>query len=166
MRWLDNYGELVAAQLASRSSLGPNSIGAVEAVLRQVERAFLGRSQSFGNRAGFNNLLKLTTLLANGDADSRRWADRLRERLHPRGGIPPSSDDDPRACPSLPRLSDAQRPLNDPPNELEGPHPEPHMKHGVHLDAPAPDPDIQRDIPGRRFPRSHCLNCRAYRGAH
>jgi hypothetical protein len=35
MRWLDNYGETVAAQLKTRSSLGPNSIGAVEATLRQ-----------------------------------------------------------------------------------------------------------------------------------
>jgi hypothetical protein len=54
MRWLDNYGEAVAPQLATRSSLDPNSIGAVEAALRQVERAFLGRSQSFGNRARLN----------------------------------------------------------------------------------------------------------------
>jgi hypothetical protein len=102
-RWLDNYGDTIAAQLETRSSLGPNSIGAVEAALRQVERAFLGRSQSFGNRARLNNLLGLMTLHANGDADPRRWADRLRERLHPGGGIPPQQrpHDDPRGCPSL-----------------------------------------------------------------
>jgi hypothetical protein len=35
MRWLDYYGEPVAVQLKTRSSLGPNSIGAVEAALRQ-----------------------------------------------------------------------------------------------------------------------------------
>jgi hypothetical protein len=103
MRWLDNYREIVAAQLATRSSLGPNSIGAVEAALRQVERAFLGRSQSFGNRARLNSLLDLMTLHANGDADPRRWADRLRERLHPRGGVAPQQrpHDDPRGWPSL-----------------------------------------------------------------
>lgn len=102
-RWLDNYGELVAAQLATRSSLGPNSIGAVEAALRQVERAFLGRSQSFGNRTRLNQLLDLMTLHANGDADPRRFADRLRERLHPRGGIPPQQrpHDDRRGRASL-----------------------------------------------------------------
>jgi hypothetical protein len=36
----------------------------------------------------------------------------------------------------------------DPPNELEGPDPEPpHLEHGVHDDEPAPDPDVPRDIP-------------------
>ena len=88
-RWLDNYAELVAAQLKTRSSLGPNSIGAVEAALRQIDRAFQGRSQSFGNRPRLDLLLDLMTLHANGQADPRRWADRLRERLHPRGGVPP-----------------------------------------------------------------------------
>jgi hypothetical protein len=89
MRWLDNYGETVTAQLKARSSLGPNSISAVEATLRQSERAFHGRSQSCGNRARLNLLLALMVLHQNGDADDRRWADRLRERLHPRGGVPP-----------------------------------------------------------------------------
>lgn len=103
MRWLDNYGDTVAAQLRTRSSLGPNSIGAVEAALRQVERAFLGRSQGFGNRARLNLLLGLMTLHQNGDADPRRWADRLRERLHPRGGVPPQQrpHDDSQGRPSL-----------------------------------------------------------------
>jgi hypothetical protein len=102
-RWLGNYGELVAAQLATRSALGPNSIGAVEASLRQVEHAFAGRSQSFGNRPRLNLLLDLMTLHANGRADPRRWADRLRERLHPRHGIAPHQrpHDDPRHQPSL-----------------------------------------------------------------
>ena len=37
----------------------------------------------------------------------------------------------------------------DPPNDLEGPEPEPpHLEHGVHgEDEPAPDPDVPRDIP-------------------
>jgi hypothetical protein len=35
-----------------------------------------------------------------------------------------------------------------PPNDLEGPEPEPpHLEHGVHDDQPAPDPDVPRDIP-------------------
>jgi hypothetical protein len=35
-----------------------------------------------------------------------------------------------------------------PPNELDGPDPEPpHLEHGVHTDEPAPDPDVPRDIP-------------------
>jgi hypothetical protein len=102
-RWLDNYGELVATQLGTRSSLGPNSIGAVEAALRQIDRAFQGRSQSFGNRPRLNLLLELRTLHANGQADPRRWADRLRERLHPCGGVPPKQrpHDDTRGRPSL-----------------------------------------------------------------
>jgi len=36
----------------------------------------------------------------------------------------------------------------DPPNDLDGPDPEPrHLDHGVHADGPAPDPGIPRDIP-------------------
>ena len=37
----------------------------------------------------------------------------------------------------------------DPPNDLDGPEPEPpHLEHGVHgEDEPAPDPDVPRDIP-------------------
>src|ERR687895_552421 len=102
-RWLDNYGEPVAAQLETRSSLGPSSIGAAEAALRQVDRAFQGRAQGFGNRARLNLLLELMTLHANGQADPRRWADRLRERLHPHRGIAPRQrpHDDPRGQPSL-----------------------------------------------------------------
>jgi Protein of unknown function (DUF2630) len=35
-----------------------------------------------------------------------------------------------------------------PPNELDGPEPEPpHLEHGVHDDVPNPDPDEPRDIP-------------------
>jgi uncharacterized protein DUF2630 len=36
----------------------------------------------------------------------------------------------------------------DPPNELEGPEPEPpHLEHGVHDDQPAPDPEINPNAP-------------------
>jgi hypothetical protein len=97
------YGELVADQLATRSALGPNSTGAVAASLRQVEHALAGRSQSFGNGPRLNLLLDLITLHANDRADPRCWADRLRERLHPRDGIAPQQGphDDPRHQPSL-----------------------------------------------------------------
>jgi hypothetical protein len=36
----------------------------------------------------------------------------------------------------------------DPPNEREGPEPEPrHLEHGVHGEGPAPDPGIPRNVP-------------------
>lgn len=39
-------------------------------------------------------------------------------------------------------------PTPDPPNELDGPEPEPpHLEHGVHSEGPAPDPDVPRNIP-------------------
>lgn len=103
VRWLAAYGPAIRAQLRTRTWAGPNSIGGVESALRQVEKAFLGRSQSFGNRARLDRLLALMTLQQNGDADPRSWADRLRERLHPRGGIAPEQrpHDDPRGQPSL-----------------------------------------------------------------
>jgi hypothetical protein len=44
------------------------------------------------------------------------------------------------------RLSDADVPA--PPNDLEGPEPEPpHLEHGVHDDQPAPDPGVNPRIP-------------------
>jgi hypothetical protein len=44
------------------------------------------------------------------------------------------------------RLSDTAVP--DPPNELDGPEPEPlHLDHGVHDDQPAPEPGINPRIP-------------------
>jgi len=50
-----------------------------------------------------------------------------------------------RANPDVPETP-AEVP--EPPNELDGPEPEPpHLEHGVHTDEPAPDPDIPRDVP-------------------
>ncbi len=44
------------------------------------------------------------------------------------------------------RLTDADVP--DPPNELEGPEPEPpHLEHGLHGEGPAPDPEINPNAP-------------------
>ena len=47
-----------------------------------------------------------------------------------------------------PDAADPPPEVPDPPNELDGPDPEPpHLEHGVHDDEPAPDPDVPRDIP-------------------
>jgi hypothetical protein len=43
-------------------------------------------------------------------------------------------------------LADSEVP--DPPNDLDGPEPEPpHLEHGVHDDQPAPDPGINPNVP-------------------
>jgi hypothetical protein len=43
-------------------------------------------------------------------------------------------------------LDDAEVP--DPPNELDGPDPEPrHLEHGVHGEGPDPDPEINPRVP-------------------
>ena len=43
-------------------------------------------------------------------------------------------------------LADSEVP--DPPNEFDGPDPEPpHLEHGVHDNQPAPDPDIDPNVP-------------------
>jgi Protein of unknown function (DUF2630) len=43
-------------------------------------------------------------------------------------------------------LADSDVP--DPPNDLEGPEPEPpHLEHGVHEDRPDPDPGINPNVP-------------------
>jgi hypothetical protein len=47
-----------------------------------------------------------------------------------------------------PDAEGSYEPAPDPPNELEGPEPEPpHLEHGVHTDEPAPDPGVPRNIP-------------------
>lgn len=44
------------------------------------------------------------------------------------------------------RLNDADVP--DPPNELDGPDPEPpHLEHGLHGDGSSPEPDINPNVP-------------------
>jgi hypothetical protein len=47
-----------------------------------------------------------------------------------------------------PEAPDVPPEVPEPPNEFEGPDPEPpHLEHGVHTDEPAPDPELPRDIP-------------------
>jgi hypothetical protein len=101
-RWLDNYRELVAAQLQTRSSLGPNSIGAVEAALRQVDRACQDRSQGFGNRWRLNLLLDLMTL--HPTVKPTRGAgptDYASDYTHPAGSHPASEPHGGQGRPSL-----------------------------------------------------------------
>ncbi|MGH2714023.1 MAG: hypothetical protein ACRDM7_09110 [Thermoleophilaceae bacterium] len=73
-------------------------------MLRQVERRIGNRVGSFTNRSRMNKLLDLIALELRGQADDRRWADRLRERLYLAGGRPTSHQraaDDPRGTWSL-----------------------------------------------------------------
>lgn len=102
-RWLDRYGERVAAQVATRDPGGPNSTGPVEQVLREVDRRIGDRVGSFTNRARMAKLLALMTLDLTGQADGRQWADRLRERLYLAGGRPANQrpHDDPKGTHSL-----------------------------------------------------------------
>jgi hypothetical protein len=47
-----------------------------------------------------------------------------------------------------PDAPEEQPDVPDPPNELDGPDPEPpHLEHGVHDNQPYPDPTPPRDIP-------------------
>ena len=103
-KFLDDYGPRIAAQTATRQLGLSHSTSPVEAVLRQVDRRIGDRVGSFTNRAPINKLLDLIALDLRGQADDRRWADRLRERLYFAGGRPAShqrSADDPRGTWSL-----------------------------------------------------------------
>jgi Protein of unknown function (DUF2630) len=68
-------------------------------------------------------------------AEIREELDRCWQLLRRRRADPDAPDEPPR--------------VPDPPNDLDGPEPEPpHLEHGVHgEDEPAPDPDLPRDIP-------------------
>jgi len=68
-------------------------------------------------------------------AEIRAELDRCWELLRRRRADPSAPDEPPR--------------VPDPPNDLDGPDPEPpHLEHGVHgEDEPAPDPDVPREIP-------------------
>jgi Protein of unknown function (DUF2630) len=68
-------------------------------------------------------------------AEIRGELDRCWELLRRRRADPDAPDEPPR--------------VPDPPNDLDGPEPEPpHLEHGVHgEDEPAPEPDVPRDIP-------------------
>jgi hypothetical protein len=102
-RWLDRYGDRIAAQVATRDPGRPNSTGPVEQVLREIDRRIGDRAGSFTNRARMTKLLALMTLDLAGRADGRQWADCLRERLYLAGGRPDNQrpHDDPKGTHSL-----------------------------------------------------------------
>lgn len=103
VKWLDAYGQIARAQIPTREPNGLNSTGPVEQILREVDRRIGDRVGSFTNRARLSKLLDLTTLDMLGKADSRQWADRLRERLYLAGGRPENQrpHDDPKGVHSL-----------------------------------------------------------------
>lgn len=89
-RWLKKNGEHVEAQVATRRHGVPNSIGAVEGTLSQLNGWFGNqkRASVFGNQARMNKLLGLMTLEFRGQADELEWAETIRLALLPRGGQP------------------------------------------------------------------------------
>ncbi len=103
VRWMETYGRVAEAQIATRDPHGINSTGPVEQVLREVDRRIGDRVGSFTNRARLSKLLNLITLDLLGKADGRDWADRLRERLYLAGGRPRNQrpHDDPKGVHSL-----------------------------------------------------------------
>jgi hypothetical protein len=101
--WLDTYGQIAEAQIATRDPHGINSTGPAEQALREIDRRIGDRVGSFTNRARLAKLLDLMTLDLRGQADGREWADRLRERLYLAGGRPNNQrpHDDPKGIHSL-----------------------------------------------------------------
>ncbi len=88
INWLDTYGRIAEAQIPTRDPYGINSTSPAEQTLRQIDRRIGDRVGSFTNRTRLAKLLNLMTLDLLGKADSRDWADRLRERLYLAGGRP------------------------------------------------------------------------------
>jgi hypothetical protein len=103
VKWLDTYGQRARAQIPTRDPNGLNSTGPVEQVLREIDRRIGDRIGSLTNRARLAKLLDLMTLDLLGKADSRQWADRLREQLYLAGGRPKTQrpHDDPKGVHSL-----------------------------------------------------------------
>jgi len=103
VNWMDTYGRVAEAQTATRDPFGINSTGPVEQTLREIDRRIGDRVGSFTNRTRLAKLLDLMTLDLLGKADSREWADRLRERLYLAGGRPQNQrpHDDPQGIHSL-----------------------------------------------------------------
>jgi hypothetical protein len=97
-------GPRIAAQTATRQPGLSHSTSPVESALRQIDRRIGDRVGSFTNRARLAKLLQLMALDLRGQADSRQWADRLREQLYLAGGRPATHQrtaDDPHGTWSL-----------------------------------------------------------------
>jgi hypothetical protein len=88
VKWMDSYGQIAKAQIATRDPHGINSTSPVEQALREIDRRIGDRVGSFTNRTRLAKLLDLMTLDLRGKANGRDWADRLRERLYIAGGRP------------------------------------------------------------------------------
>jgi hypothetical protein len=103
LKFIDRYGGHIAAQVATRRPELPNSTGAVEADIRELDKRIGDRAACFTNRARTTKLLDLITADLRRPADGRRWADVLRERVHLAGGHPwpQRPHDDPRDHHSL-----------------------------------------------------------------
>jgi hypothetical protein len=101
--WIDDHGELVEHQSATRDPRIPNSTSPIEAPLAQTKRRLEDRAGVFTNLARMNKLLALIALDLRGDSDGRAWADRLRERTYLAGGHAAEQrpHDDPKGVTSL-----------------------------------------------------------------
>jgi len=89
LRWIDDYGELIERQAATRHPNVPNSTSPVEAPLAEIKRRLQDRAGVFTNLARMNKLLALMTLDLRGQTDGRAWADGLREHTYLAGGHAP-----------------------------------------------------------------------------
>jgi hypothetical protein len=89
LRWIDDHGELIENQAATRDPNIPNSTSPVEAPLADIKRRLEDRAGVFTNLARMNKLLALMALDLRGQTDARAWADRLREHTYLAGGHAP-----------------------------------------------------------------------------
>ena len=103
LRWIDDHGELVGRQSATRDPSIPNSTSPIEAPLAEIKRRLEDRAGVFTNLARMNKLLALMALDLRGETDGRAWADRLRERTYLAGGHATEQrpHDDPKGVVSL-----------------------------------------------------------------
>lgn len=103
MEWLDDYGEQVAAQTATRRPSLPSSTGPVETVLRDVSVRIGNHVGSFTNLARMRNLLMLMAVNLRTKSNGRVWAELIRKRIYLAGGRAQHQrpHDDPKGAVSL-----------------------------------------------------------------
>lgn len=101
--WIDDHGQLIEHQSATRDPRIPNSTSPIEAPLAEIKHRLEYRAGVFTNLARMNKLLALMALDLRGETDSRAWADRLREHTYLAGGQPTEQHphDDPKGVVSL-----------------------------------------------------------------
>jgi hypothetical protein len=103
LRWIDDHGERIEHQSATRDPRIPNPTSPTEAPLAQIKRRLADRAGVFTNLARMNKLLALMALDLRRETDGRGWADRLRERTYLAGGHATDQrpHDDPKGVTSL-----------------------------------------------------------------